>query len=401
MKNTVKMKKLQIKSTFVLVLVFTLLSVIVFAVSTTLQSPANNFVDDDGFLDLRASCNPGYDGTTSYNITKATLYSDLDGTWKEDNTLQVTIPIANATYYFNFTNSIIQVAEREIVWNVQCYEANSSNDGANINEAFTGNRTVKVEYSLATVTTVSPVGGSHDSDGQNILIDCLATPTSGWNLTQIDLMTNVSSNWVVSQTFIIPTRSVGTQFSNGFLFNLDVGSEVTQLIFSCSSTQIKNDLIGSPSSEKSSPNRTLNIGASCSGNVCDTIGQKWCEDGLWKEGTYFHYCSRCGYADSACPVCENDICDTNDKKWCNTGAWSTVDYCSSCGNVDSSCGVECQSSTCDTENRRWCNDGVWDESNYCISCGTEDSICSFTCQENACDIKNKKWCDNGAWSQTD
>ena len=170
------MKNVIIKLKFALVLVFALLSTSIYAISTALQSPANDFIDDDGFLDLRASCEPvsenNYDETTSWNITNATLYSHVWGIWKANRTLQVKNPIANSTYYFNFTNNINQTAEGQFVWNVQCHEANSTNDGANINKAFAVNRTINVIYAKATVAVVSPADGSYDADGHGILISC-------------------------------------------------------------------------------------------------------------------------------------------------------------------------------------------------------------------------------------
>jgi len=362
-------EKIQIKTMFTLILVFALFSTLIYAVSTTLQSPVQGFVDDDGFLDLRASCEPtsenNYDGITSWNITNATLYYNVGGVWKSNKTLQVENPIANSTYYFNFTNSINQTAEGEFVWDVQCYEANSTNDGVNKKEAVTDTRIIEVEYARATVTTISPDDGIYDSDGQEILIECSATPSSGWNITQIDLMTNVSLVWEPDQTFIIPTRSVNAQFDNGFIFNLGGGVDVTKIIFGCSATQIKNGLEGAPSSENSSTNRTLNIGdLSCLGNVCDTTSQKWCEGEVWKGGTYSQYCSHCGFVDSSCPICESNICDIDNQNWCDDDIWSKLNYCTSCSNIDSSCATTCLPDACDTKNKRLCNDGVWDESNY-------------------------------------
>src|SRR3989338_2253392 len=189
------MKNVIIKLKFAFVLAFALLSTQIYAISTALQSPANNFIDDDGFLDLRASCEPvsenNYDETTSWNITNATLYSNVGGIWKANKTLQAKNPIANSTYYFNFTNSINQTAQGDFFWDVKCYEANSTNDGVNIKDAFAGTRIIKVEYAKAAATIVSPADGSYDADGREVLIKCLAAPSSGWNITKIDLMTNV------------------------------------------------------------------------------------------------------------------------------------------------------------------------------------------------------------------
>jgi len=398
------MKDIRTKLTFALVLIFVLLSASVYSVSTTLQSPASGFMDDDGFLDLRASCEPvsenNYDGTTSWNITNATLYSNVEGVWKANKMLQVKNPIANSTYYFNFTNSINQTAEGDFVWNAQCHEANSTNDGTNIKEAFAVNRTIMVRYAKATVAVVSPADGSYDADGYDILINCSATPSSGWNITQITLMTNMSFNWNTNQTFTIPTRAVDTEFTHEFILNSGTNKsrDATSIIFSCSSTQIKNNLEGAPASEKSTVNRTLNLGPACTGNICDTNNQKWCEDGIWTSGTYLQYCSRCGYADSSCPVCKDGVCDINNRRWCDKGTWSAIKYCDSCGITDSSCSATCSDGACDTKNRKWCNNGAWEESNYCLECGSKDSVCYFGCENNACDTKNDKWCNNGVWS---
>ena len=438
-----KIRKIRMESVFVLTLIFTLVSTLIYAVSTTLQSPAGGFVDDDGFLDLRASCEPtsenDYDGTTSWNITNATLYSNVQGVWKANKTLQVENPIANSTYYFNFTNSINKTAEGEFIWDVQCYEANSTNNGANIDEAFAGPRIIKVEYARAIVTTVSPADESFDSDGQEVLIECSAIPSSGWNITQIDLMTNVSLDWKPDQTFIISTRSVDTQFDNGFIFSLSSGVDVTEIIFSCSATQVKNDLEGAPTSEKSSANRTLNIGTptctadvcdrdnqrwcdvdkwsvidycnkcgnedstnclTCAANACDLVEQKWCEKGIWESGTYSQYCSQCSQKDNTCPICEAGACDTDNQNWCDNGVWTKKDYCNidKCGKIDESCGQECAEETCDTTNRKLCKDGKWEEANYCLVCGDVDSSCSIKCTDKACDTKNQQWCNNGKWT---
>ena len=112
----------QIKIMFIAFLVFALSVSLAYAVSTTLLSPEDNFVDDDGFLYLRASCTPGYDGTTSFKIISGSLYSNVDGTWEEKNTIQVDATIANSTYFFNFTVVLTGIAEGESKWSVECSE---------------------------------------------------------------------------------------------------------------------------------------------------------------------------------------------------------------------------------------------------------------------------------------
>ena len=401
-------KKSQIKSVFVLILVFTLLLTPTYAVYTTLESPADDFVDDDGFLDLRANCTPVYDGTTSYNITNSILYSNVSGTWEQKNTIQVENPLANSTYLFNFTDVLTGIAEGEFKWNVECHEANSTNDGIPINKTFATNKTIKVEYAKPTVTTTSPEDGASDSDGYEIDVVCTSTPASGWNITSISLITDLSGSWTINQTHTITEPTQDTEVAADFVINKFGNNSIadgTSVLFSCSATQIKNNLEDGPISEKSSSNRTLNIDYSfqqCVDGNCDLVGKRWCGDNVWKGGTNFQqYCLHCSYADITCPVCEDNTCDTDNQKWCDNGDWSIINYCSNCSNVDSYCAETCEDGTCDTTNRKWCNEDVWEETNYCTNCGDTDASCLFECLIDVCDIKNKKWCDGGVWKQND
>ena len=76
------MKKSQIKTMFIMFLILLVTLSVIYAVSTTLVSPVDNFVDDDGFLDLRATCAPTILTGEIWNVTNATLYHNVDGTWK-------------------------------------------------------------------------------------------------------------------------------------------------------------------------------------------------------------------------------------------------------------------------------------------------------------------------------
>ena len=109
------MKKSQAKIISLLSLFLILFSLVAYGIASTLITPTEGAIDDDGYLDLRGKCESKsqneYDGTTSWNVTNATLWSNVDGTWKPNATLQVSgDKIANTTYFFNFTNHINQTA---------------------------------------------------------------------------------------------------------------------------------------------------------------------------------------------------------------------------------------------------------------------------------------------------
>ena len=125
--QSVKMEKqAKLKLIGILVLFTLLLSVLIYAIATSLET-ADNLVDDDGYLDLRGICTTtAATSDTHYNITNATLYSNVNGTWLSNKTLQVPTPSANISYYFNFTNYINQSAEGTFKWNIECNEQNST-----------------------------------------------------------------------------------------------------------------------------------------------------------------------------------------------------------------------------------------------------------------------------------
>ncbi len=266
------MKNAQAKLIFAMFLIFILSAFLIYAVSTTLLSPSDFAVDDDGYLDLRGTCIP----TTATsniisNITNGTLYSNVDGTWKANVTLNVTSSLANNTYYFNFTNHINQSAEGEFKWNIQCHESN----GSAINKVFAGNRTITVNYARPTVTTTSPADGTYSLNGHGIDVNGTAIASSGWNITSIDLLTTIRSdsnvgsgageNWTVNQTFT-PATATESQVVFGFTIN-KVGnlsiSDGSDIIFGFRANQVKN-LSGSGNeplitSNAASANRTFNV----------------------------------------------------------------------------------------------------------------------------------------------
>ncbi len=260
------MKQGQFKSILLLVFSLIIMSFLIGAVTTTLISPEDNAVDDDGFLDLRGSCTPAsqneHDGTTSWNITNATLYSNVNGIWQSNATLNVTTPLVNITYFFNFTNHINQTAEGEFVWDIQCFEQNYSNGGQNMRSSFEGNRTIRVDYAKPTAVTTSPDDNSYSLNGHEIPVVCTGDPSSGWNITSVSLMTTIDGTWLANATRNQINPGVGAQIVENFTIN-GFGNESipdgTDLIFGCSFSQRKTIGELGVSSERSSANRTLNV----------------------------------------------------------------------------------------------------------------------------------------------
>ena len=262
------MKQGKLKSMFIFGLVLALLITLVYAVNTNLLSPIDNFQDNDGFLDLRGKCIPSANSTVShYNITNATLWSNVDGTWKANATLQAPGSVPNATYFFNFTNHINRSKEGEYKWNIECNEQNVSS--SIINKAFAGNRTIRVIYADPTVSTTSPIDRIYNLNGHEIDVVCTASPFAEWNITKIDLLTSIKGglNWTINQTFT-PNPLAGVEVVANFTINKIGNNSIadgTDLLFGCSATQIKNltGKSGSASaivtSEKSSANRTINV----------------------------------------------------------------------------------------------------------------------------------------------
>jgi len=236
------MRNAQLKSVLAIFAMVLILLTIAFAVTTVLLSPANFAVDNDGALDLRASCAvTTYDGFTSWNATNATLYTNIGGTWKANKTVQFSGNPANSTYLVNFTNVVNRTAESTIIWNVECNEHNTSNNAV-INKAFAGNQTITVQYATPSVNFVdAPEDGFISFDGRNVNFTVSATPSSSWNLTRFDLFTNVSGVWKVNQSLLIVTPPVlgGSFFAN--FSNATITSDGQVIVWSIATTQASND----------------------------------------------------------------------------------------------------------------------------------------------------------------
>ncbi len=258
------MKKAQSKTIFITFLTLMLLASVIYAVGTILVSPTDTFTDDDGFLDLRASCDPtAYDGFTSYNISNATLWINADGSWDADKMLFAVAGIPNATYYFNFTNYVNETAEGTYQWNVNCEEENSSTT-TNTKSAFAGNRTIYVAYAKPTVTATLNETTVYDLDGHEISLQCTASPSGGWSIENVSLMTSILGglSWTLNETHIPTNPGVGGQVVVNFTINKFGNESIpdgTDLLYGCSVYQNKtlgDELVNS---EHSSANQTINI----------------------------------------------------------------------------------------------------------------------------------------------
>ena len=250
-------KKSQIKTLVIFSVLALLLSFIVYAVSSSLRSPIESFIDDDGYLDLRGSCVPTlYDGTTSFNITNATLYSDVSGTWLRNKTLDVITSEGNATYLFNFTNYINQSAEGTFNWNIECSEENVSNSFFNANDtSFANNRTIIVRYANTAIASIVPADNFFDLDGDDINVTAEISPTTGWNITNVSLYTN-ESGWASAFVYNLNSPFAADFFANFSITGLADGSQIEFSILAYQIKNISNDSVAVTSSFFS-VNRTI------------------------------------------------------------------------------------------------------------------------------------------------
>src|SRR3990167_2065199 len=257
-------KKSQLKTIGIFILLVGILAGFIYAISGT-PVTSDNTVDDDGYLDLRASCIPTsqsttgeYDGTTSYNITNATIYSNVDGTWKANATIQVANAIANSTYFFNFTNNINKSAEGTFKWSVLCNEQNASS--GKINTIFTANRTIIVNYADVSLISTSPADNVYVFDGINIPLVCTGTAANNWNITFAEVMVAKNTDGYSSNQSYTPIMADDAEIVfNATLGNYTDGTDVT---WACRYTQIQNrtdDNNYTITSITSSANRTINI----------------------------------------------------------------------------------------------------------------------------------------------
>ena len=225
------MDKAQLKSISLIALFLIVLSLLIYAVSTSLLSPVTGFTDDDSFLDLRVSCVPTIqDGTTSYNVTNATLYiTSTNGSgngWFRNVTLPATIGgagnggIGNQTYLFNFTKFINFTAEGTYKWSVECNEQNGT--GTEINKAFGANNTLTVTYATASVVNVNPSDNFIDLDSMLVNFTADATPSTKWNITRIELWTNqtTAGTWHANQSDLRVSALSEPMFANFSINNI-------------------------------------------------------------------------------------------------------------------------------------------------------------------------------------
>lgn len=267
------MNKAQLKSISLIMIFLIVLSLLIYAVTTTLITPADNTIDTDGFLDLRGSCVPTTaTSTTMYNITAATLYHNMNaaGTWAANKTINVTTGVgANATFYFNFTNVVNSTAEGTYRWNILCFEQNESNGTISTkNTAFAGNNTIIVQYAKSTVSISTPEDNILDLDGGlGVNFTGSATPPSGWNITKVFFYTNHSGTWRVNQTYNPNNPSLGTTLYFNFSNTTDLndgarivwGFAVNQTLYNGSNFNDLNTTRDLTQKLVFSENRTLKI----------------------------------------------------------------------------------------------------------------------------------------------
>ncbi len=245
-----------------LILFTLILSLMVYAISTSLDSPIASFIDDDGYLDLKGRCTP----TSGQNITNATLFSNVDGTWKANKTFEVdrTIGIGarvDVVYYANFTNYINQSSEGTFQWNILCTDNSTDAD------SFANNRTIIVEYANPTITAITPADGVYDLDGHGINSSCTVSPTSGWNTTTIELWTDIGGTWTLNNTISLATPTEQDYILNYTINSADNQSilDGTDVTWGCAAVQEKNfTAAGDTSIEVVTstyfmPNRTINV----------------------------------------------------------------------------------------------------------------------------------------------
>ena len=95
---------------------------------------------------------------------------------------------------------------------------------------------------------------------------CTTNPSGGWNITSVDLMTDISGSWKANQTHNA-LATVGTEVVANFTINKrhNASLEEGDHLFGCRATQVKNEMIGitesgvNPSKTHASANRTLHV----------------------------------------------------------------------------------------------------------------------------------------------
>ena len=279
------MKNSKVKLFFISILIFMFSISVIYGITTTLNSPADNFVDDDGFLDLRATCTPtsatNYDGTTSWNMSNATLFHNVDGDWDANLTIEIAGNlVANESFLVNFTNVVNLSVDGTYQWDVLCREVNAS--GSQIQTSFKGNNTINVQLAKSVPVTISPINNFLDLDGSDILINCSASPSSGKSINNISLMIDSPGDYGPNQTFSLTNAErAGVSIAHGFLYNPIPNSSIADnvtLTFSCLASQ--NESIGGLViiTSKSSNNRTILVEYPADPTLGDPIDNNWSMD---------------------------------------------------------------------------------------------------------------------------
>ncbi|KKK59569.1 hypothetical protein LCGC14_3033080, partial [marine sediment metagenome] len=190
----------------------------------------------------------------------ATLYSNVDGTWKANATIIVAVP-AGITYFFNFTNHINQSPEGTFQWSVLIREVNATGTVTNVTTFFTANRSIVVNYADVSLESTSPVDGFYDLDGDDIPFVCTGTAADNWNITLAEVMVKAGSGSWISNASYAPVVDDNAEI----VFNATNGNytDGIDVIWACRYTQIQNMTKDGPgaiiTSLTTTANRTINI----------------------------------------------------------------------------------------------------------------------------------------------
>ncbi|MHA1827949.1 MAG: hypothetical protein ACTSX6_04795 [Candidatus Heimdallarchaeaceae archaeon] len=240
------MKKFKLIPSILMIL---LLSLLVFAVgSTTLTSPADNYIPSDNSVDFVCNATAQPD----YNITAISIYTNIGGTWAILNTTKKDDHKNNTDYGISYTHSGINPGD-SFIWNC---EANytKANDSSIIDMTFApANKTVNVPY-FGTVTLTSPIDNYYPLN-DSVTLQCNGTGELNWNISSIDLFTNQTGTWAISgtETFSSPTNNTAI----GNITTLTGITDGTHFIWNCRYNYTRTDASTNLSPTWASANKTV------------------------------------------------------------------------------------------------------------------------------------------------
>ncbi|HDK42557.1 MAG TPA: hypothetical protein ENG87_04205, partial [Candidatus Pacearchaeota archaeon] len=149
--------------------------------TVNLISPANASTDTDGNVTFV------YNATDNVGIANCSIYTDINGTWLLNQTLD---SVSSGSNSFNISG----IADGTYNWNVLCYDVNSLSDWNGANWTFTINT---ADITLPTITLNTPIN-NFNSTSINISFNFTATDSSG--LKNATLYSNFSGIWLANET---------------------------------------------------------------------------------------------------------------------------------------------------------------------------------------------------------